>query len=49
LTGLQRVRETAKLGRRVKFTALFSEDMQDGLVIQNSLRIRNPFHRELPA
>lgn len=29
-------------------TTLYSEDMQDGLMIQDSLRIRNPFHREPP-
>lgn len=30
-------------------TTLFSEDMQDGLVIERSLRIRNPFHHRPPA
>ncbi len=30
-------------------TSLFSEDMQDGFVIRQTLRIHNPFHHDLPS
>jgi predicted nucleic acid-binding protein len=30
-------------------STLFSEDMQHGLLIERTLRIRNPFHQDLPA